>query len=98
MYEFADFYGEGFDPEKDVKQVAAAVVSLGSASGQDLAEKLELPPPRINFAVSYLGDYGVAQVYRALGTAPFDFLRVEAIGSTRRFVRDFEDRTLLGVK
>ena len=98
VYEFAYYYGAGFDPDKDVKQVAAAVVSLGSASGQDLVEKLELPPPRINFAVSYLGDYGITKVYRALGTAPFDFLRVEEIGATRRFVRDFEDRTLLGVK
>ena len=41
---------------------------------------------RINLAVSYLDDYGLANVLKFLGTSPFTFGAILATGQTRRFV------------
>jgi hypothetical protein len=85
-YTFSKYLKHKFDPEEDVKQVAAAIVSHGRADGNLLAKDLDLTPVRINFAVAYLTDYGIAKVYKELGTAPYDFSFAEATGATRRFV------------
>ena len=46
-----------YDPEIDIKQVAAYVFSNKVATGLDMVTALQLPPGRINRAVSYLEDY-----------------------------------------
>jgi hypothetical protein len=73
------------DPERDIVMVAAAIAAMGSANGPSLQEKTGLPPSRLNNAVAYLDDHGVATVLGALGTAPFGFYQVQATSSTRRF-------------
>lgn len=87
-YEFAQFLKDKFDPEEDVRQVAACVASRKEVDGPTIAEDLSLPPLRINFAVAYLGDYGVVKVTRELGTSPYDFSEVDATSATRRFVKN----------
>jgi TIR domain len=86
-YEFAEFLKDKFDPEEDVKQVAACIASREEADGPTIAEDLGFPPLRINFAVAYLGDYGIVKVIRELGTSPYDFSVVLATSATRRFVK-----------
>jgi hypothetical protein len=46
----------GYDPEEDVKVVAAAIVARDEVKGSDLQELVKLPPVRINRAVDYLDD------------------------------------------
>ncbi|MFN8503535.1 toll/interleukin-1 receptor domain-containing protein [Kouleothrix sp.] len=87
-YEFAQFLRDQFDPDADVRQVAACIASRGEADGLTIARDLNLPPLRINFAVGYLGDYGIIKVIRALGTSPYDFAEVQATSATRRFVKN----------
>ena len=86
-YEFAQFLKDKFDPEEDVRQVAACVASRKEADGPTIAEDLGFPPLRINFAVAYLGDYGIVKVIRELGTSPYDFSVVLATSATRKFVK-----------
>lgn len=87
---FLHFQGQGldYDPEKDIKTVASAIVAQREVDGPKLVGLTELSPLRINRAVAYLGDYGLAQVIQALGTAPFDFDTIWATGATRRFVAE----------
>jgi hypothetical protein len=85
-YTFAEYLKDKFDPEKDTKQVAAALASRSRADGELLSKDLDLPPVRVNFAVAYLADYGIAKVYKEFGTAPYDFSFAVATGATRRFV------------
>ena len=75
-----------YDPEEDIVTVAAAVAALEHASGPEIAERLNLPPPRVDHAVSYLTEYGHVRVLQALGTAPYHFMQVTATAATRRFV------------
>ncbi|MEP7126361.1 MAG: TIR domain-containing protein [Byssovorax sp.] len=75
-----------YDPEEDVKSVAAAIVQSKNVDGSHLQETTTLSPSRINRAVSYLEDIGVVRVHKFMGTAPFDFGQVEATAATRRFV------------
>ncbi len=74
-----------YDPEKDIRLVATAVVNLKSADGNALQHETNLPPGRLNRAVSYMEDYGLIQVLHYLGTAPFRFGEVIATSATRRF-------------
>ncbi len=87
---FLHFRGEGlnYDPVEDIKAMAAAVVAQKEVDGEKLAEETGVSPLRINRAIAYLEDYGLAHVIRTMGTAPFDFSDVWATGATRRFVAD----------
>jgi DNA-binding transcriptional regulator YhcF (GntR family) len=87
---FLHFRGQtlDYDPEEDIKTVAAAIAAQKQVEGQNLAQLTKLSPLRINRAVAYLEDYGIVRVIHIIGTAPFDFGTVWATGATRRFVAE----------
>ncbi len=74
-----------YNPEHDVIATVAAIVSLGQGDGPALAKETGLPIHRLNRAMQYIQDYGLAQVMNFLGTAPFDFGRVQATRHTRDY-------------
>jgi DNA-binding MarR family transcriptional regulator len=75
-----------YNPNEDVKIVAAAVSSTKQIDGPTLAERTGLPAGRVNRAVAYLDDYGLAHVRKWLGTSPFTFGEVAATHRTRQFI------------
>ncbi|MBV8759854.1 MAG: toll/interleukin-1 receptor domain-containing protein [Deltaproteobacteria bacterium] len=75
-----------YDPEEDALVVANAIASERSTDGARLAAATKLPANRINAAVDFLEDRGLATVYRAMGGGPFTFFKIDATGATRRFV------------
>jgi hypothetical protein len=78
--------GLGYDPEEDIKIVASAIAAKKQLDGDRLKEETGLSPLRINRAVEYIEDFGIARVEHEMGTGPFDFGLIFATGSTRRFV------------
>lgn len=78
--------GLDYDPAEDIKIVASAVDLSDEANGKDIQTISGLQTIRINRAVDYLDDYGIAKVIRAFGTLPFTFLAVWATRKTRQFV------------
>jgi hypothetical protein len=80
----------GYDPDQDVRVVGAAIVSLGCADGPALQEVTSLTPARISRAVQYLEYEGVVEPLQTVGTAPFDFRRVEATPQLRRYVGRYQ--------
>lgn len=78
--------GLDYDPLNDIKISAAAIASKGELDGKGLQEITKLDPLRLNRAIAYLEDYGIIKVLNFMGTAPFNFGRVEAIRKTRQFV------------
>lgn len=87
---FLHFKDEGlpYDPEQDIKTIAAAITAQKQLDGSKLQEITNLSPLRINRAVSYLEDYGIAKVTHEIGTGPFDFGYILATSTTRRFVEE----------
>ena len=87
---FLHFRGHGlaYDPEGDIKAVAAAVAGKKEIDGPGVAEATGLSSLRINRAMNYLKDYGIVEIIQCLGSAPFDFTRAGATGATRRFVSE----------
>lgn len=77
-----------YDPDEDVRVTAAAVAAAGEIEGPELAERTHLPPGRLNRAVAYLEDYGLATVIKVLGTSPHTFGRVMATRRTRQFIAE----------
>lgn len=79
-----------YDPEADIKTVAAAVAasSQEQMNGEQLQAICQLSPLRINRAVAYLDDYDYVDVRRFLGNAPFDFGYVRSTRKTRQFVAE----------
>lgn len=75
-----------YDPEDDVRVVAAAVGQAKQIDGSGLHEATNLSPSRINRAVSFLEQRGLVRVLRYLGTMPFDFGEVHATASLRRYL------------
>lgn len=75
-----------YDPEEDVLVVAAAVNAKGDADGPTLAAATRLSPGRINGAVAYLEQYGLARVHHFIGTGEYEFGIVESTSALRRFV------------
>jgi hypothetical protein len=75
-----------YDPDSDVRQVAALVAAQNQVDGPTVAKMTGLDVDRINLAVSYLDDYGLAKVRKFLGTSPYAFGAILATGETRRFV------------
>jgi hypothetical protein len=78
-----------YDPDSDVRQVAALVAAQDQVDGPAVATLTGLDVDRINLAVSYLDDYGLAKILKFLGTSPFTFGAILATGQTRRFVAQF---------
>ena len=74
-----------YDPDEDIKKVATSVAACDQVDGPTLAKQTGLEIDRINLAVDYLDDYGLATVLRFLGTSPFTFGSVMATSQTRRF-------------
>jgi plasmid maintenance system antidote protein VapI len=85
-YIFSKHLKEPFDPNVDIKQVAAQIGSFKRATGAELADRLRLSPARIDLAVAYLADAGIIKMVMALGTAPFNFAYVLTTPETRKFV------------
>lgn len=87
---FIHFKGHGltYDPDNDIKIIASTIAAKKQIDGSGLADSTDLSPLRINRAVAYLKDYGVADVHEYMGTAPYDFGNVWATGATRRFVAE----------
>lgn len=87
---YLHFKNEGldYDPEEDIRAVAAAVVAKNSLTGDQLREIVPLSPGRLNRAVAYLEDYGHIRVIKTLGTAPYDFRELMATRLTRQFVQN----------
>lgn len=86
---FLHFKDEGldYDPVEDIKIIASALVaSENHINGEKIQKLTELPTVRINRAVAYLGDYDIIDVMKAIGTAPFIFVRIKATRKTRQFV------------
>lgn len=77
-----------YDPEKDIKSIAILVANAGEIDGNTIVKETGFPPGRINRAVEYLEDHGIVKVLKTLGTAPYNFYEVMAIGATRRFVKN----------
>jgi hypothetical protein len=74
-----------YAPEDDIRVVASAVAATDQIDSRGLQVKTGLGPGRLNRAVDYLQDYGVAKVIKVLGTAPFTFGYVMATRHTRVF-------------
>jgi len=74
-----------YGPEDDIRIVAAAVSATDQINSQELQGKTGLSAGRLNRAVEYLQDYGLAHVVKVMGTAPFTFGFVTATRHTRAF-------------
>ena len=78
-----------YNPVEDIKIIASALVaSEKHINGEKIQTLTKLPTVRINRAVAYLGDYGIIDVMKATGTAPFVFVRIKATRKTRDFVNE----------
>lgn len=75
-----------YDPEEDIKVVAATVASTEQVDGPALAAASKLSPGRINRAAAYLEDFGLVKVVKWFGTSPFSFGELRATHRTRQFV------------
>lgn len=73
-----------YDPDDDIKRVVVAVAACNQVDPPTLAQKTGLEIDRLNLAVDYLDDYGLANVLRFLGTSPYTFGSVIATSQTRR--------------
>jgi DNA-binding MarR family transcriptional regulator len=77
-----------YDPDEDVRIVLHAVAALNQCGPADLQKHTGLSAGRLDRAINYLEDYGLAKVVRHLGTAPFSFGAVRATSQTRRAAQD----------
>lgn len=72
-----------YDPEIDIKTIISAIAAMEMVGGNDLLRVLD-STGRINRAVDYIADNGLAQVHRFMGTAPYNFGQISANAVTRR--------------
>lgn len=79
-----------YDPEEDIRIVLHAVAAIERCDPMDLQGRTGLSVGRLNRAVDYLEDYGLAKVMRHLGATPFSFAAVLATSQTRRAARDYQ--------
>jgi len=79
-----------YDPEEDIRIVLHAIAAIDQCEPADLQRRTGLSVGRLDRAVDYLEDYGLAKVIRHLGTAPFSFGAVLATSQTRRAARHSE--------
>jgi DNA-binding transcriptional regulator GbsR (MarR family) len=79
-----------YDPEEDTQIVLKTVAATGQCDPAELQKRTGLSVGRIDRAVEYLEDYGLAKVIRHMGTAPFSFGAVMATSQSRRAARQSE--------
>jgi hypothetical protein len=86
------------DPVSDAELVARTLV--GHASGtirlSELATLLKWDPRRLNPAATYLVETNNARGLATIGSAPFSYLEIERIPSTKRLVRNLQVRDSAG--
>ncbi|MNY04380.1 TIR domain protein [compost metagenome] len=87
VYLFSEHLKEPFNPQSDIREIAAQIASSGSTTGASLSKALSLSPLRVNLAVSYLSDAGLISVQKSLGTAPFSFALATSTRETRQYVK-----------
>lgn len=73
-----------YDPREDVKITISAVAALENTDGTKLQNFTKLSPGRLNRAVDYIKDHGLAEVLLAIGTAPYGFMEIIANRATRQ--------------
>lgn len=76
-----------YDPDEDWRIVLNAIAAQGQSDSVALRERTGLSVGRLNRAVDYLEDYGLARVIRHLGSAPYSFGWVQATSRTRQAVK-----------
>lgn len=74
----------GYRPAEDIKVTLASIASLKSADGEKLRNSTGLSVGRLNKAIDYVGEYGLADVHRYYNTHPFSFGQVMATRRTRQ--------------
>lgn len=79
-----------YSPSTDDQQVARAAVDTNKQiTNADLAALVALPVDRLNRAVKRLDDKQALHVSKAMGTAPYAFYYVNAVGATLRYLKNF---------
>jgi TIR domain len=76
-----------YDPEEDITRVVNTLATLGRCDAVTLKERTQLSVGRLNRAVAYLEDYGLAKIVTHLGTAPYTFAEVSATRQTPQATR-----------
>jgi TIR domain len=79
-----------YDPEDDIRITLNAIAAIDQCDPVELQKRTGLSVGRLDRAVDYVEDYGLAKVIRHSGTAPFSFGAVVATSQTRRAVRSSE--------
>ncbi|OLS20661.1 MAG: hypothetical protein HeimC3_39270 [Candidatus Heimdallarchaeota archaeon LC_3] len=79
---------QNYNPFEDIKIVAATVEAKKNISGPELMEVTKIPPVRINRASTYLEDFGIVNVKKYLGSAPFLFSYLTAKRKTKYFLQN----------
>jgi hypothetical protein len=73
-----------YDPMDDVRAVIGALAAEGQLQAEALKTRTGLSFGRLNRAVDYVREYGIADVHRFLGTHPYSFGYVVATRRTRQ--------------
>jgi hypothetical protein len=76
-----------YDPDEDIQIVLNAIAAIGQYEPADLRKRTGLSAGRLDRAVDYLEDYGLAKVIRHQRTAPYSFGAVLTTSQTRRAAR-----------
>lgn len=79
-----------YDPEDDIRIALNAIAAIDQCDPAELQKRTGLSVGRLDRAVDYVEDYGLAKVIRYSGTAPFSFGAVYATSQTRRAARNSE--------
>jgi hypothetical protein len=78
-----------FSPQKDVLLVVHSVAARQVLTAKDLDSLVGIPIIRLNNAVSYIKDHGIANVLESLGSFPYVFTRIEANRNTRKVSNNY---------
>ena len=77
-----------YDPDEDIRIALNAVAASGRCRAKDLQNRTGLSVGRLNRAIDYLEDYGLAKIVKYLGTTPYNFGEVFATPQTRSASRN----------
>jgi hypothetical protein len=72
-----------YDPDNDVRIAVNAIAALNLCDANTLSSHSGLSAGRLNRAIEYIDDYGIAEVQRYMGTAPYTFGKVRSTRRTR---------------
>ena len=76
-----------YDPDEDIQIVLNAIAAIGQYEPADLRKRTGLSAGRLDRAVDYLEDYGLAKVIRHPRTPPYSFGSLLTTSQTRRAAR-----------